>query len=264
MFPGWRQKLLDASIETLRHYEPTDRPYHGRFSGGKDSVLVKELAKSAGVSVVWHYSLTTLDPPELVQFIREHHPDVIIDRPKESFFKLGRRKGIPTRRARWCCSDLKEHRAGKGERLLSGIRAVESPRRAKNWEHFTRHKRTNDYIVSPALLWKDDDVWAFIHGEELPYCSLYNEGFKRLGCIGCPIANKKNRLREFERWPKYEHAWKLLTKHTWNRRTGTKQRDGRDWFGDKYFDGWEEMWQWWLNDESLQSDGCQDNLSLFT
>ena len=36
---------------------------------------------------------------------------------------------------------------------------------------------------------------------------MYDEGFKRLGCIGCPIAYWRQREREFKRFPHYYRAY---------------------------------------------------------
>ena len=58
--------------------------------------------------------------------------------------------------------------------------------------------------VNPIIEWTDGDVWEFIRAENIPYCGLYDEGYPRLGCIGCPIASQRWREREFFRWPKYK------------------------------------------------------------
>jgi hypothetical protein len=63
--------------------------------------------------------------------------------------------------------------------------------------------------------------------------------------------SRAGRLEQFTRWPKYEQKWRRVFERTWERRTGTMQRDGRPWFGDVYFANWEEMWNWWLNDRTL-------------
>ncbi len=78
-----------------------DQPYYGCFSGGKDSVVIKALADMAGVPINWHYNVTTIDPPELVKFIREYHPDVTFEITGKHFFKeILNRKTLPTRRVR--------------------------------------------------------------------------------------------------------------------------------------------------------------------
>ena len=64
--------------------------------------------------------------------------------------------------------------------------------------------RTSKTMVNPIVDWTDDDVWDFLNGLGVEHCSLYDEGFTRLGCIGCPLSGSKNMLRDFERWPKYK------------------------------------------------------------
>jgi len=93
---------VEEAIERLRVFEPPEG-YFGAFSGGKDSCVIKELAGMVGVKVDWHYNVTTIDPPELIYFIRKHHSDVVWDRPEKPFLvlhvwtriqKLGRNFGI--------------------------------------------------------------------------------------------------------------------------------------------------------------------------
>ncbi len=81
--------------------------YYLAFSGGKDSLVIYHLAKMAGVRFEAHYHLTTVDPPELVSFIRRKYPDVIIDRPPITMWNLIVKKQLPPyRNARYCCSVL--------------------------------------------------------------------------------------------------------------------------------------------------------------
>lgn len=64
--------------------------------------------------------------------------------------------------------------------------------------------RTHTTTINPIIDWDDSEVWEFLKEYKIPYCSLYDEGFKRPGCIGCPMGSKEQRRREFERWPKYK------------------------------------------------------------
>lgn len=68
---------------------------------------------------------------------------------------------------------------------------------------YKRHKT----VVNPIIDWEDSDVWEYINYFNVPYLCLYDEGFKRVGCIGCPMARKKNREIEFARWPKYKKLY---------------------------------------------------------
>lgn len=63
--------------------------------------------------------------------------------------------------------------------------------------------------INPIVDWTDADVWEFIKEYNVPYCCLYDEGFKRLGCIGCPMGSKQQREYEFERYPKYKNLYMI-------------------------------------------------------
>lgn len=82
--------------------------------------------------------------------------------------------------------------------------------------------KTHTTMVNPIIDWTDAEVWEFIHEYNVPYCCLYDEGFKRLGCIGCPMGSVKQRNFEFERYPKYKHLYLLaFEKMIENRGGGT-------------------------------------------
>jgi phosphoadenosine phosphosulfate reductase len=221
---GVKDKVKIA-IDRLQAFVP-DEGYYLAFSGGKDSQCIYHLAKEAGVKFDAHYNLTTVDPPELVYFIRDNYPDVIIDKPEMSMWKLIIKNNCPpTRIQRWCCRELKEH-GGEGRICVTGVRWAESTRRKANRAAFEvlESKKKGNYlfndndedrrmfencmqkgkrIVNPIIDWEDADVWEYIHSRGLKHCKLYDEGFTRLGCIGCPMAGK-NRINEFKRWPKYK------------------------------------------------------------
>lgn len=218
---------ISIAIDRLRYFEPPEG-YYLAFSGGKDSQTIYELAKEAGVKFDAHYNRTTIDPPELIYFIRENYPDVIIDRPKKTMWQLIEKKGLPTRLKRFCCSDLKEH-GGEGRICITGVRWAESNQRKerKPFEIVTPKKEDkklfndNDEerrlfetcmqkgkrVINPIIDWDDDDVWEYHRSRNLKHCKLYDEGYSRIGCIGCPMADKQ-RIKEFERYPKYLENYK--------------------------------------------------------
>lgn len=112
--PDGFDEKLQHSIELLQKSEKLaltmyEKGYYLAFSGGKDSQALYHVAQMAGVKFEAHYALTTLDPPELVYFIRDNYPDVIIDRPKLNFHQLCiKKKLLPTLFIRFCCAELKE------------------------------------------------------------------------------------------------------------------------------------------------------------
>ena len=131
------QEKIDKSIERLRAFEP-EEGYYLAFSGGKDSVVCKALLDLSGVKYDAHYRVTSVDPPELVRFIKEKHKDVKRDVPRYDDGKpitmwnlIPRKLMPPTRIVRYCCSSLKEN-GGDGRMTITGVRWAESTNRKKN------------------------------------------------------------------------------------------------------------------------------------
>ena len=165
-----------------------------------------DLVRRSGVKYDAHYSLTTVDPPELVRFIKTF-PEVEIHRPKQTMWQLIVKEGMPpTRLIRYCCRVLKEN-GGNGRLCVTGIRQAESVKRSKRRMVENCLSGGNKTYLHPIIDWSNTDVWDYIRERNLPYCSLYDEGFKRLGCIMCPMGNTKGMMRQAERWPKYYDAY---------------------------------------------------------
>lgn len=202
---GTTDKVADA-IAVLKEHEPPEG-YYVAFSGGKDSLCVYWLTKLAGVKCDYHYNFTTVDPPELVAFVRTFD-DVEIHHPgsKNTMWSLIVQKGIPpTRCMRYCCKILKE--SGGADRVkVLGVRAEESSGR-EGRQVVQTDSPLGRIVINLIYDWTEYDVWTFIDCNLIDYCSLYDEGFDRLGCVGCPLASRANREREFARWPLYRAAF---------------------------------------------------------
>ena len=128
---------VKKSIERLKAFEPPEG-YYLAFSGGKDSVACKALLDMAGVKYDATYRVTSVDPPELVRFIKNQHPDVKREVPRDNDGKpitmwnlIPRKLMPPTRLARYCCSSLKES-GGDGRMAVTGVRWAESVNRRYN------------------------------------------------------------------------------------------------------------------------------------
>ena len=123
---------VDLAIRRIKLHESSEG-YYVAFSGGKDSCVILDLIKRAGVKFDAHLNITTVDPPEVIRFVRQQYPEVAMEKPEMSMKKLIEQKGIlPTRLARYCCAEYKE-RGGIGRYVVTGVRRAESARRA------TRH-----------------------------------------------------------------------------------------------------------------------------
>lgn len=136
---GLRKKMLH-SVELLQKAEKialnydAGNGYYLAFSGGKDSQALFHITQLAGVKFQGHMNLTSVDPPEVIRFVKRNYPEVELIKPKKSIFQIAIEKQIlPTMRVRWCCTEYKET-AGAGKVTLIGIRKAESSRRAKRNE----------------------------------------------------------------------------------------------------------------------------------
>ena len=127
------QSKIDYSIALLRKckqmaldYDP-ENGFYLAFSGGKDSQALYHLAVMAGVKFKAHMSLTSVDPPEVIRFVKQNYPDVELIKPKISIYDMALKKHLlPTRSIRWCCAEFKEI-SGAGKVTLIGVRKQKAP-----------------------------------------------------------------------------------------------------------------------------------------
>ena len=245
-------KLLQKAEKIALNYD-AEQGYFLAFSGGKDSQALYHIAQLAGVRFQGHMNLTSVDPPEVIRFVKKNYPEVELIKPGKSIFQHAIEKQIlPTMRVRWCCAEYKET-AGAGKVTLIGIRKAESSRRAKRneveinnrkfsgdldgldeYRQEQRAKRarrkskeqgvniTNadaektlgcihgkeSLLISPIIHWTEKDVWEFLNDVvRVPHCSLYDEGWHRIGCIGCPMSSHKQKMIENKRYPHVKRGW---------------------------------------------------------
>ena len=283
IFDGTEQSMLECSLRLIRDFEEialfrNPLGYVVGYSGGKDSDVLVHLFKRAGVRFFVMHNHTTLDAPETVYYIRKKFAEFEaqgipckIYYPQYSFWQLCKQKKmLPTRRARFCCAELKEAETDRSIRFAThsfGVRKAESVRRAQQRDSIeTRNKsdfsdiqrfhfdntaevqqtsacyRNNYFIVNPMAYWTDDYLWNYIQGENVEINPLYARGWKRVGCIGCPMAEKP-RLMEFEQYPKYRQNFVRLCDDIIQ--TRNKQN-----LPNKYgFKNGEEYFNFWLTEE---------------
>ncbi|WP_294597403.1 phosphoadenosine phosphosulfate reductase family protein [uncultured Rikenella sp.] len=269
------QRKIDHSIDLLRRAEPLalrmhPDGFHLAFSGGKDSQVLYHIAQMAGVKFKAHMQVTTIDPPELMAFVRNNYPEVELHRPPLNFYQLLEKKSIlPTRKVRWCCEKLKEH-AGKDKVTLTGVRAAESTRRASRAEveranaNKARRKQYDDpdvlfgatdemlhqcvkgsdrIVISPLFRWTDYDVWNFIRSNGIEYCKLYDEGCHRIGCIFCPMASTREKQAQRIRYPGFERAFKKSIQRI-------IENNG---YGNRHNATADEVFDWYLSNEPMNT-----------
>ena len=287
---------VQTSIDALRTFEPPEG-YYVAFSGGKDSVVVKALCDMAGVKYDAHYCVTSVDPPELVRFIKEKYPDVSRDIPHDDNGKpitmwnlIPKKMTPPTRIARYCCEELKESRS-KGRFTVTGVRWAESRNRENNQGLVTVYNadkalresrsfqqtprggvvlnndndegreliescyRMRKTVLNPIINWTDGDVWEFIKQNNLPYCKLYDEGYTRLGCIGCPM-NTAAAAADLERYPIYKQNYL----RAFQRMIDNRKKNGLE--TKDYWATAESVLEWWLRDREKTDKTIEGQIGM--
>lgn len=106
-------------------------------------------------------------------------------------------------------------------------------------------KRNDELICNPIYSWENSDIWEFIHDRKMKYNPLYDKGFVRVGCIGCPMAG--NQIQELEMYPKYKENFI----RAFDRMLKKRKAKGKDDSGGKWKDA-ESMYKWWVQDDSIE------------
>lgn len=273
------KRIQMASEMSLHHY---GKPLVCTYSGGKDSDVMLELFRRSGVPFEVHNSHTTADAPQTVRHIRKvfsvlelegikceiEMPTYMGDRT--SMWKLIPQKLMPpTRIVRYCCSVLKETGC-KNRYISTGVRWAESSSRKTRGEfekigdkkieaeNFSEVMLMNDndarrrmtelcimnhkMVVNPIIDWTDSDIWNYLLSEHIQYNQLYDLGYERVGCIGCPMAGKK-RWREFADFPQY----KKMYIHAFERMLQERKRRGKK----SKWKTADEVFLWWMEDDNI-------------
>lgn len=198
-----------------------------------------------------------------------------------------RAKMPPTRVARYCCEVLKEHggegrlkitgvrwnesTARKRSRGLVNVIGKEKTMRkrleedkvnflltpkkgvvlstdnAKERRFVEYCYRTTNTTINPIVDWTDRDVWEFLHHYGCESNPLYQCGFDRIGCIGCPLAGGKRMKAEFARYPKYKEAYI----RAFDRMLEKRKADGLKSDRNSWING-EQVMRWWVGDDPNQ------------
>ena len=110
----------------------------------------------------------------------------------------------------------------------------------------TKAKRNEELLCTPIYKWTDREVWDFIHERKMEYNPLYDKGFLRVGCLGCPLAG--NQVWGLEQYPKYKanyiRAFDRMQKKRLAR--GKPADDKHSWT-----DG-ESVYRWWIQDDTIE------------
>lgn len=223
----------NQAIKLLQSFaQAAGEPIEISCSGGKDSDIILRLAQLADIEHRAIHKNTTIDRPGTLKHCQEQGCEIL--RPKKTFLELIKNKGFPTRRARFCCQELKEYKVLPY--AVQGIRRRESTARAKRYTkgefeicRFYRTKKSRTSVLLPILEWSEEDELHFIQRHELRlHPHYYDENGqpdlrRRLGCIGCPL-KADNGLSDFKEYPKMARAWLQAGQDWWNKPRDTSMR----------------------------------------
>lgn len=215
------QKKVDQAIRLIQSASAKvvaeGKELEVAISGGKDSDVILELTKMAGVPFRAIHRCTTIDPPGTIKHVKEAGCEVI--RPPKTFFKMMQYHGWPSRRVRWCCSELKEKKVL--DYAILGIRAEESAKRKAKYKEpeicrvYNKNDKVRQYF--PILNWTKEDVAEFIADRGIKCHPLYydSDGLfhaeRRLGCLCCPMQSKRQRIADFKQFPRFVYIYIYIT-----------------------------------------------------
>ncbi len=250
------QKKIDRSIKLL---QGIGKQYDGvievAYSGGKDSDVILQLAKEAGINYEAIYKNTTIDPAGTIAHVKAM--GVTIRRPKDTFFHLVAKNGYPSRFYRFCCSKLKEYKIN--DKVIIGVRKAESTARGNRYNEPTEcrwfgTKTEANHVeqIYPILEWTDDDVLQFIKDRNITLAPIYYRGgqidiTQRLGCMCCPLQSEKKRRESFKQYPRMVKAYlragqKFLDTHP-NSKPAQLYNNSYEWLTRELFYPADTNWQ---------------------
>ena len=228
----------ERTIRILEAFQPYSG-YHLAFSGGKDSQVLYHLCLVNNIDFRAYFCRTSVDPPEVIDFIKEEYPSVRFLKPKRTMYQSIIKAGtLPTRMMRFCCKDLKEY-AGNGEIVLTGIRSAESNNR-KLRPQIEMHNSEIKMFIHPIKDWSDKQVWDYLKRHKIEVNPLYKSGFGRIGCIGCPMSTANAKYEMFQRYPKHRVAYINTIKKL--------IQNGK--YSD--FDDADDVFSWWISNASKE------------
>ena len=246
-------KKVERAVKLIQQAGRDGMEVEVAYSGGKDSDVILELARMSGIKYRAIYKNTTIDPPGTIAHAKENGAEIL--QPDHRFFELVAMNGAPNRFSRHCCRYLKEYKVL--DRSIMGVRRAESTKRAARYSEptecrFYGSKKQHVEAFYPILDWSDQDVVDFIIERGIKIHPLYfrEDGTidpkRRLGCMCCPLASVKNRVKQFVEHPGMVKAYiravqKFRDSHP-DSKIQRRYENVYEWFVRDVF--YDRQWQW--------------------
>lgn len=289
-------RIKQASDMSLQYYgKPLVCTYSG---GKDSDVLLELFKRSGVPFEVHHSLTTVDAPPTVYHIRKKFRElelqgiKCTVDVHKQgngrtTMWNLIPKKKIPpTRMARYCCAVLKE--TGCPNRFIAtGVRWDESNARKvrESFEGITPNKKDAIRVSDEIMLLNDNDIkrqltehcrlkekssvnpiidvtnaelWDYIHSEQISHNPLYDMGYTRVGCIGCPMASK-GRWKEFADFPQYKAAYI----RAFDRMLDVLRNDGTG--RERKWKTGHDVFLWWMEDKNTEGQydfTVDDNMNL--
>jgi phosphoadenosine phosphosulfate reductase len=163
------------------------------FTGGKDSSVLLDLTRRAFDGKI-PFKVITIDTsaefPEIKEFIEKLKQSWGFELLTYSNAEALKQKYAIAKDKADCCNTLKTIPLKQSikdlhlKAMFTGIRKDENEARA-NEVYFSKRKDPHHFRVHPILHFTEADIWLYIKLNNLPYCTLYEQGYRSIDCAPC-------------------------------------------------------------------------------
>lgn len=182
------KRKVNEAIGILQANECTEG-FSVRFSGGKDSCVLKHLITQAGYKAKYYYLETTLESDMMANFIKNKHPEVVWIHPEKSVCEMIKEyKMMPTGYNLFCC---KQTRRGADRRLTEEHQCTVLGKKqtdivvANKILEPVQVKENGHKVINPLYNWTDDDVWGYIDEYSIALPETYAIYGRSFNCTLC-------------------------------------------------------------------------------
>ena len=110
-------------------------------------------------------------------------------------------EGVEQRKA--CCNVRKveplRRALARKRGWITGLRREQADSRA-TIEEAARDPAFNIWKFNPLADWSEDDVWSYLHANNVPYNALHKQGYPSIGCEPCTRAIRRGEHPRAGRW----------------------------------------------------------------